>query len=341
MIKKFEKRINPKVSVISPIHNRQQFLITFLKNIQYQSFNDIEIILVDDNSTDNGIKILEEYQKKDKRIKIIRNKRNKGTFTTRNIGVLYSKAKYVILPDPDDIISKDIIKISLYFAEKYKFEMIRFQLYRYKQKIKFTNEKENRPLYQPELQTYLFYDNNEIRNVEFTINNKMISKQLFIRALNSLNEFYLNIYMTFLEDRLMNFILYKTAKSVYYLGKYGYYYKVNTIGISKNIFKLNQMKIKSYFIYLKLIFEYSKNIKYEKDMANHQLTLIEEYENVEKKLSSSSFNDDFYFYYEIINMLLNCEFISEKNKLILLKYKKIIEIKNKTFVYLKKEYIHK
>ena len=156
MIKKFKKKINPKVSVISPIHNRQQFLITFLKNIQYQSFNDIEIILVDNNSTDKGIKILEEYQKKDKRIKIIRNKRNKGTFTTRNIGVLYSKAKYVILPEPDDIISKDIIKISLYFAEKYKFEMIRFQLYRYKQKIKFTNEKENRLLYQPELQTYLF-----------------------------------------------------------------------------------------------------------------------------------------------------------------------------------------
>lgn len=124
--KNLKKKINPKVSVISPIHNRQKFLITFLKNIQYQNFNDIEIILVDDNSTDNGIKILEEYQKKDKRIKIIKNKRNKGTFTTRNIEALYSKARYVILPDPDDIISKDIIKISLYYAEKYKFEMIRY-----------------------------------------------------------------------------------------------------------------------------------------------------------------------------------------------------------------------
>lgn len=188
------------------------------------------------------------------------------------------------------------------------------------------------------MQTYLFYDNIEIRDADFSINNKMISKQLFIRALNSLNEFYLNIYMIFLEDRLMNFILYKTGllfRKIWLL------LKKNTIGICKNIFKLNQMKIKSYFIYLKLIFENSKSIKYEKDMANHQLTLIGKYENIEKELSSSSFNNDFYFYYEIINMLLNWEFISEKNKLILLKYKKIIEIKNKTFVNPKKIYIRK
>ena len=337
MIKKFENKIYPKVSIISPIHNRERFLVTFLKNIQYQDFNNIEIILVDDNSTDNGFKILEEYQKEDKRIKIIRHKRNKGTFITRNIGVLYSKAKYVILPDPDDIIYKDIIRTSLYYAEKYKFEMIRYESYLgNKQKIQFTNEKKNIPVNQPELQTYLFYGNNEIRKVDNGVNNKMITKKLYIRALNSLTNFYSNIYMTFLEDQLMNFILYKTAKSFYYLGKYGYYYKVNTIGICKNIFKLSQMKMKSYFLYLKLIYEYSKNIKYEKDMTNYQFSLITKFINVERELSSSSFNDDFYFYYEIVNMLLNCKFISEENNFILLKIKKIIEIKNKTFVNSKK-----
>ena len=337
MIKKFENKIYPKVSIISPIHNRERFLVTFLKNIQYQDFNDIEIILVDDNSTDNGIKILEEYQREDKRIKIIRHKRNKGTFITRNIGVLYSKAKYVILPDPDDIIYKDIIRTSLYYAEKYKFEMIRYESYLgKKQKIQFTNEKKNIPVNQPELQTYLFYGNNEIRKVDNGVNNKMITKKLYIRALNSLTNFYSNIYMTFLEDQLMNFILYKTAKSFYYLGKYGYYYKVNTIGICKNIFKLSQMKMKSYFLYLKLIYEYSKNIKYEKDMTNYQFSLITKFINVERELSSSSFNDDFYFYYEIVNMLLNCKFISEENNFILLKIKKIIEIKNETFVNSKK-----
>ena len=337
MIKKFEKKINPKVSIISPIHNREMFLIRFLKNIQYQSFNNIEIILVDDNSTDNGMKILEEYKKKDKRIKIIRHKKNKGTFISRNIGALYSKAKYVILSDPDDIISKDIIRNCLYYAKKYKFEMIGYHLYMgNKEKIQFTNEKESRPVYQPELQTYIFYGNNELEKIEFSINNKMISKKLFIKALNSLNNFYSNLYLSFIEDQLMIFILYKTAKSFYYLEKYGYYYKVNAISICNNIFKLSQMQIKSYFIHLKLLYEYSKNIKFEKDMVNHQFTLINQIINIGRVLSYSSFNDDFYFYYEIINMLLKSEFTSKENNLLLLKFKKVIEIKNKTFVKSKK-----
>ena len=333
MIKRFERIINPKVSIISPIYNREIFLERFLKNIQYQSFIDIEIILVDDNSNDNGMKILEKFQKEDKRIKIIRHKRNKGTLMARNIGVLYSKAKYIILLDPDDMISKDIIGNCLYYAEKYKFEMIRYNIYMGKKhKIKLTNEKKSRAVYQPELQTYLFYGYNELEKVDSNVNNKMITKKLFIRALNSLNNFYLNIHMPFSEDQLMIFILYKTAKSFYYLENYGYYYKIHTVSICNNIFKLTQMKIKHFFIHLKLVYEYSKNIKYEKDMTNLQFSLINKDLNIERELSSLSFNEDFYLYYEIVNMLLNCEFISEGNKLLLLKIKKVIEIKNKAFV---------
>jgi hypothetical protein len=89
-------------------------------------------------------------------------------------------------------------------------------------------------------------------------------------------------------------------------------------------------------MYLKLLYEYSKNIKSEKDMANYQFSLINKYINIERELSSSTFNDDFYFYYEIVNMLLNCKFISEENNFLLLKIKKLIEIKNKTFVNSKK-----
>ena len=326
MRKKMEKMKNPKVSVISPICNRERFLIRFLKSIQFQNFDDIEIILVDDKSTDNSVKILEEYQKKDKRIKIIKLKRNKGTFFARNIGVLYSQAKYIILPDPD-IISKDIINSCLYYAENYNFEIIRYHSYKgNKQLIKFDNEK-SKPIYQPELQTYLFYANKELKRVDFYINNKMITKKLFIKALNLLNNFYLNLYMTILEDQLMIFILYKTAKSFYYLKKYGYYHKLNSISVCNNKFKLTHMRIKYYFIYIKLVYEYSKNIKIEKDIANYLFASLNSKIKIEKELSSSPFNNDFYFYYDIINTLLNCKFISEENISILHKLKNIIEKK--------------
>jgi hypothetical protein len=199
-----------------------------------------------------------------------------------------------------------------------------------KNKIEFTDTKESLLAYQPELQTFLFYVKNELKKVDYYINNKMIKKELFIKALNSLNHFYLNIYMTLYEDQLMLFILYKTAKSFYYLQKFGYYYKINSASICKNIFKLSQMKLKSYFIYLKLVYEYSKNTKYEKDFVNYMFTLINRGFNIKRYLSSSSFND-LYIYYDIVNKLLNCKFISVENKLLLHELKNIIQIKNKTF----------
>ena len=112
IIKNFEKPKNIKISIISPVYNRQKYLRRFLKSLQFQYLKDIEIILVDDKSTDNGIGIIEEYKKKDKRIKLIKNKKNRGIFITRNIGLFSSKGKYIIIPDPDDILSQDILKIN-------------------------------------------------------------------------------------------------------------------------------------------------------------------------------------------------------------------------------------
>ena len=63
-IKNFIKKPNPKISIISPLFNSERYLFRFLRNIQYQNFEDIEIILVDDCSKDNSIKIIEEFQKK-------------------------------------------------------------------------------------------------------------------------------------------------------------------------------------------------------------------------------------------------------------------------------------
>ena len=80
-LKNFIKKKNPKISVISPIVNRERYLFRFLRSIQHQNFKDIEIIFVDDCSKDNSIKTIEEFQKKDKRLILIliylNQKRNK------------------------------------------------------------------------------------------------------------------------------------------------------------------------------------------------------------------------------------------------------------------------
>lgn len=107
IFKKYKKIINPNISIISSIYNRERYLKRFLLSVQYQNFKNIEIILIDDCSSDKSIKIIEDIIKTDERIFIIKNKIKRGTFICRNIGALYAKGLYLILPDPDDIITKN------------------------------------------------------------------------------------------------------------------------------------------------------------------------------------------------------------------------------------------
>ena len=124
VIKEFKKRDKPKISIITAIYNREKFLSRFLKNLQYQNFKDIEIIFVDDFSKDNSVNTIKEFQKRDKRIVLIKNRKNRGTFVARNIGIIHSKGKYINVPDPDDILSKDILKTSYRIAKNFNYDII-------------------------------------------------------------------------------------------------------------------------------------------------------------------------------------------------------------------------
>ena len=327
IIKNYTKYNNPKVSIISPIYNRERFILPFLKIIQFQEFNNLEIIFIDDYSKDNSVKIIEEYKKMDKRITLIKNNKNKGTFISRNIGVLYSKGKYVILPDPDDIVNKNIIKLCYKYAEKYNYEIIRYKMYKGNgitstpnQVYILNNKLEEKSIYQPDLSSYMFYGNNELQIIDYYIHNKFIKKEIFIKALNSLNNFFINMYITLWEDTIISFILYKTAKSFFFLKKIGYYYIKNNQSITKNMSKISELRILFIFIVLKLVFEYSKNSKYEKDMSNLLFTELNQNINIEYIFSKKEFSPYFKLYNDVINMYLNCTFITKDNKIILKKF---------------------
>ena len=253
-IQKFIKIISPKVSIISPNYNREKFISRFVGSIQNQNFKNIELIFVDDNSFDNSVKLIEQYKKEDNRIRLIKNTKNRGTFVARNLGVLISRGKYIMITDPDDILSKEIIGICYKYANKYNYDIIRFNIYLGNGKIttqNFSKFQRSRPIYQPELSTYAFYGNNELEIIDFHITNKLIKKTIYIKSLNSLNNFYLNMYMTSMEDSLMNYLLLRTAKSFYYINKIGYLYKKTSESISNNLFTIPQKRLKFIFIYLK------------------------------------------------------------------------------------------
>ena len=100
----YEKQ--PLISVIIPIYNVEKYLKKCLDSIIQQTFKDIEIICVNDGSTDNSQIIIDEYKQKDKRITNIL-KKNGGLSSARNAGIDIARGKYISFVDPDDYIDID------------------------------------------------------------------------------------------------------------------------------------------------------------------------------------------------------------------------------------------
>ena len=95
-----------KISVIVPVYNVEKYLEECLLSIINQSYKNLEIICVNDGSTDNCAKILEEFAIKDPRIVVLTQK-NQGLSAARNIGIRASTGAYISFIDSDDYISED------------------------------------------------------------------------------------------------------------------------------------------------------------------------------------------------------------------------------------------
>lgn len=95
------------ISVIINVYNGEKFIKKCLDSVVNQTYKNLEILIINDGSTDNTLKICESY--KDKRIKII-NQNNKGLALSRNVGIKHSKGEYLYFVDSDDFIESDTIE---------------------------------------------------------------------------------------------------------------------------------------------------------------------------------------------------------------------------------------
>jgi glycosyltransferase involved in cell wall biosynthesis len=124
----------PAISVIIPIYNMERLMRKCIDSILRQTFKDIEILLIDDGSTDNSPTICDEYKKVDERIRVF-HKSNGGLSETRNFGLDHSQGKYIIFADPDDWVdcdwleamyataketNADVVMSDIYFNDKFR-----------------------------------------------------------------------------------------------------------------------------------------------------------------------------------------------------------------------------
>ena len=99
----------PKISIIIPVYNAEQYLEDCLLSISQQTFGNFEILAVNDGSTDRSLEILKKYQEKEPRLKVF-SQENKGVSAARNLGVEYAKGEYIAFVDADDTISPDFFE---------------------------------------------------------------------------------------------------------------------------------------------------------------------------------------------------------------------------------------
>ena len=114
------KRKDVLVSVILPVFNSEKYLSEAVASVLNQTYKNIELIVVDDGSTDSSGDMLKDFSKRDKRIRLYRNKANLGISKSINMALTKVKGKYIARMDADDISRKDRIKKQVDFLRKNK-----------------------------------------------------------------------------------------------------------------------------------------------------------------------------------------------------------------------------
>lgn len=211
------------ISIIIAVYNVSKYLNKCLDSVIKQKGDDIEIIIVNDGSTDNSLNICKLYEKKDRRIKIITEK-NKGLSAVRNIGFKNSKGKYIWHIDGDDYLDDNSVDIIRNYIDKYDIIFFDFLYFDEKSgnRIKMIDSKK--------------YDNKESRYIlsHPVIWNKVFKRELFEGELFPENCTYNDIY-------LIPSLVSKTKKIIY-LNKclYNYVYRSNSLSNSR-IYNLKDM----------------------------------------------------------------------------------------------------
>jgi glycosyltransferase involved in cell wall biosynthesis len=116
-----------KISVIIPIYNVGLYLKEALDSIVGQTYHDVEIICINDGSTDNSLEIIREYEKKDTRIKLV-SQENRGLYATRQVGIKMASGDYILFMDGDDWLEKCACEKVAALAEKTHADIIQYGL---------------------------------------------------------------------------------------------------------------------------------------------------------------------------------------------------------------------
>jgi len=330
----------PEVSIILLMYNQANIIHIALRSIQNQSLKNIEIIIIDDCSTDNSIQIIKEFQKEDKRIRLIENEYNEGKIKSRSKGIRICKGKYITIIDGDDaLIHKDILYNSYNIGKIGNLDIVELLIAKYKRKkylgllanYDLIKGLEDKIIYQPDLRTKFIIRNEEpkVRGIiNRNICGKLIKNELFQKALSKIGLKYTEDYILVYEDTIMAITLLQIAKSYYLMKTKGYYYNKAK---KNDYFNYNQYKNRKkcrqnnniikgidQAKYLNFLIEHTKDNYIERQLIYYEIKSMSYWEGFAKTIENH-----FYLLYEVFDKILKMRFLKRKQ------IKKIMFIINK------------
>ena len=310
----------PQISFVASVYNKEKYLTSFITSIQNQNLKEFELIFVDDNSTDNSIKIINNFMKKDKRIKLIKNKKNMGTLFTRYNGAIYAKGEYIIFVDSDDIVLKEGISNSYNYIKQKNLDMIEFNtIFEENNNTVYISRryyKYSKIIYQPILSYIFYYTKNKGLELNTALWDKLTKREIVIKSFNFMGKEYLNKKIIIENDVIILFSLFQISNSFQYIDEIGYYYCYeNKDSITNTRYepeKANQI-IYSMFSNIEFLYEKTKYTNFDKYFCIYKL--IQGYNRY--KICFNYLNRGFEFIKNIFNNLLESNYISHENKLII------------------------
>lgn len=224
---------NSFISVIVPIYNSKRCIEKCIKSILCQTYKNIEILLINDGSTDNSLDICKKYAKKDKRIKII-NKKNGGVSSARNVGLLNSTGKYISFVDSDDYIEKNMIELLYNSIIEEESDIAICNLFFEDENggKKFNNKSENFCFIREKFPEFSFYN----KNISGFVCNKLYTKSI-------LNNIFFDKNIIIGEDNLFNYEILNNNQILKYsyINNCLYHYVQNSLSQSNKKFNINKI----------------------------------------------------------------------------------------------------
>jgi glycosyltransferase involved in cell wall biosynthesis len=242
----------------------------------------IEIILINDFSNDNTLKIIKNFKRYEQRIMLINNKKNMGTLYSRSIGVLKAKGDYIFSLDNDDMyFDYDVLGYIYKRITQESLDIIGFltiNLWNYTASI---NKMKNIFTYlypdefyleQPELRTWMIKFKGKYLVHNNMIWDKCIKSLIYKKALNIMGYNRYSNYLSWAEDTSILFIIFNLAKSFKYIYKYGIlHFKGN---ITSSLTQSIDTKIFGEIFFLDILYTFSKNNTEDKNLIVGQAYYI-------------------------------------------------------------------